>query len=1306
MPLKRLRKAGDAGPQKPAVQFLEEAVESERASKQRKAPESDRLRPAYQRKQTDHLSQACPSAKSPRPPPPAAVSKPAAQSQPSSRSLSRGISDDLAASDSGLYGPDQSSDEEETFEERSDDRANDPACIQCDDGGDIMFCDGSCMRAVHCGVQHVAPDADGSNSDDSDASEQKLQLVPSECNPLRMPLDLYQHLKDTKDVFHCPNCLTGVHQCFKCKKEGVEAAHQADPKNRIFAERLVVRCGVASCGRFYHANCMNLTKEDMNGAFFCPLHSCKHCGEDHSTPQNELIPCRRCPKAYHEHCMPQQLCSPLDEKKSRSFKQRVWRAQFDDAGNCTSEVERSLIYCTAHKIQSDRDNPEHTRDIFHKILLQRWQEHFAQAFPDLESSKIVRKQMEDEDVPLAQRKRPSSADATPALRLAAAPSPASKLFQASTPQTAVAQQAKHAAKQAAQEPAVHVAATTGPARQSSGEQAKSKSASLAQAVSKQTAAKPNALKASVSSKQGQAVRPLDSKAAKLQRKSSSKGAMTGTQVANPKQQSDGSEGSQVADPKRQSDGSEGKKPASSAAVKGGLSFLDAPKAQKGGDARAAAVPDAATSMGPPPNRKRPALPDRSALPPKKRRAVPADEVRSKNQHGVVSTDSKPTESGQGVGASHSRQLAKATNIPAGATTTSASTKPSHPVPSSKAAVEALAPVGPATAPSARFAVDTSKDAGQTPGLDAEPQSLAEHHSPVQIVHQEDVGDVDIADDFGPAIDVSQEAADADADASGGATNQAETDTADADANAGPPTKAAAGHAQAAPSAAVVTKTAKRSHTTAFAAAAEAGAKAQGRNALKAAARSQGDAAEATESGKAAGLEDAQAAAPPADATGVAGVPAAPPRPIDVPHEFARQLRQASLEQRKAEAANRVQEIMSAGPSLQQVLQRVKATTRQPEPYSQPSKSTISEERLKAAEQAVANALKHPTRAKYFVDSKYVRELLMHQDNMSMVLAPFLHGKRYSSYGRHFTKEHLLKTVAQLLSFYLHDGDTIVDFSCGANAFVPLVKKEGAKQGLTLKGRAFDIITSQNLEDFERSSWMDTRRGQLPPGDTLVIGLNPPFGKNNQLARKFMEHAADQFRPRVIVLIVPPSTPIPRNYVVMYEDCTTMSDRSFYVPGATAESWNLITPALRVLLRQDWVGRLPRDGSGWYPTPHAGPPRYGSRRRPPSHLMQPPFAPHMPQQPQPWQQRPNFMPPQPMHQQAPQQQQQQQIPQQLPQYPWQQPHGQQFPLPWQQLPEQQQQQHMSQQGPPLQQPPVVNPPQHAFGTLPWHHGHQR
>ena len=102
------------------------------------------------------------------------------------------------------------------------------------------------MRAVHCGVQHVHPSENGSDLDDDQddgeiGHQQQSKLVASECNPLNMPLDLYQQLKDTKDVFHCPNCLTGVHQCFKCKKEGVEAAHAADPGNKIFANRAVVR---------------------------------------------------------------------------------------------------------------------------------------------------------------------------------------------------------------------------------------------------------------------------------------------------------------------------------------------------------------------------------------------------------------------------------------------------------------------------------------------------------------------------------------------------------------------------------------------------------------------------------------------------------------------------------------------------------------------------------------------------------------------------------------------------------------------------------------------------------------------------------------------------------------------------------------------------------------------------------------------------------------------------------------------------------------------------------------------------------
>ncbi len=118
-----------------------------------------------------------------------------------------------------------------------------------------MWCDGSCMRAFHCGVEKVAANDDKPESDneadEADASHSQPELQPFHCNPLHMPLDLYQRLKDTKDTFHCPNCLTGVHQCFKCKQEGVVQAHATDPANTHFAnttnpdvvDHLVFRCG-------------------------------------------------------------------------------------------------------------------------------------------------------------------------------------------------------------------------------------------------------------------------------------------------------------------------------------------------------------------------------------------------------------------------------------------------------------------------------------------------------------------------------------------------------------------------------------------------------------------------------------------------------------------------------------------------------------------------------------------------------------------------------------------------------------------------------------------------------------------------------------------------------------------------------------------------------------------------------------------------------------------------------------------------------------------------------------------------------
>lgn len=39
-------------------------------------------------------------------------------------------------------------------------------------------------------------------------------------------------------------------------------------------------------------------------------------------------------------------------------------------------------------------------------------------------------------------------------------------------------------------------------------------------------------------------------------------------------------------------------------------------------------------------------------------------------------------------------------------------------------------------------------------------------------------------------------------------------------------------------------------------------------------------------------------------------------------------------------------------------------------------------------------------------------------------------------------------------------------------------------------------------------------GTLPPGDNLIIGLNPPFGKDGRTAASFVAHAARN-KPRLI-----------------------------------------------------------------------------------------------------------------------------------------------------------------------------------------------
>jgi len=117
-------------------------------------------------------------------------------------------------------------------------------------------------------------------------------------------------------------------------------------------------------------------------------------------------------------------------------------------------------------------------------------------------------------------------------------------------------------------------------------------------------------------------------------------------------------------------------------------------------------------------------------------------------------------------------------------------------------------------------------------------------------------------------------------------------------------------------------------------------------------------------------------------------------------------------------------------------------------------------------------------------------------------------------------------------------------------------------------------------------WFEISHADLgyASGDSLVIGLNPPFGVQNALAEQFITKAVE-FRARLIVLIVPPSTRMPLGYAELVRDIKLCAGHAFYLPGSHdpkqgghAHDWCKVAPAFIVLQRADTlgVGRGPRE----------------------------------------------------------------------------------------------------------------------------------
>jgi hypothetical protein len=130
----------------------------------------------------------------------------------------------------------------------------------------------------------------------------------------------------------------------------------------------------------------------------------------------------------------------------------------------------------------------------------------------------------------------------------------------------------------------------------------------------------------------------------------------------------------------------------------------------------------------------------------------------------------------------------------------------------------------------------------------------------------------------------------------------------------------------------------------------------------------------------------------------------------------------------------------------------------------------------------------------------------------------------------------LLSVAQWAQYYVRHGDTVADLSCGKNEWLGHMESiAGASNLAGLSYKAFDKRLPPPGEQrrfFTACDWSDVTAERLgAPGDRLVLGCCAPWGTGGASAAAFMLHCAS-LRPRVLVLVCPPSVPLPPGYLLL------------------------------------------------------------------------------------------------------------------------------------------------------------------------------
>ncbi|KAM9788550.1 uncharacterized protein nsd1b [Neosynchiropus ocellatus] len=124
-------------------------------------------------------------------------------------------------------------------------------CQVCEKTGELLLCEGQCCGAFHLPCISLA--------------------------------------EAPKGKFVCPECKSGVHTCFVCKKRGED----------------VRRCMIPVCGKFYHGECIAsfAPTAPVTRGFRCSIHVCLSCfianPNSAAMTKGRLVRCVRCPVAYH-----------------------------------------------------------------------------------------------------------------------------------------------------------------------------------------------------------------------------------------------------------------------------------------------------------------------------------------------------------------------------------------------------------------------------------------------------------------------------------------------------------------------------------------------------------------------------------------------------------------------------------------------------------------------------------------------------------------------------------------------------------------------------------------------------------------------------------------------------------------------------------------------------------------------------------------------------------------------------------------------------------------------------------------------